>query len=380
MKSATPPTPPDPVATAAAQTKSNQDTASFQQGMNLINQVTPLGSLTYDQTGTSPQGAPLYTATTALTPTGQESFDLQQQVGQSLNNLALKGTGQVSNAFDQSQNYGNLPQASGLDLSKLTPMQGVDTSGLPALKPFDSSKLGPAPTANADDYKQAQESLYKQFTSRLDPQYADQQKALETQLINKGISQGSDAWNLALGQFGRSKTDAYQTAQNNAVTGATAVEQGQFGMKQQSYQDAVSNALNDYSSSLSGRQQGMSEKQAQAAATLAQRQEGLGEQQASNANDLTRRQQGITESNYLRELPINEISSLLNGGQVQQPSFTNTPQTQMANTDVAGITQNSFMDAYKNYQTKQASNDALTGAVFSLAGSALGGWATGGFK
>lgn len=351
MKSATPPTPPDPQVTAAAQTKSNQDTAGYQQAMNLVDQVTPLGSLKYNQTGTSSLGAPMYTATTELSPTGQKSFDLQQAVAESLNNLALKGTGQVSQAFDQGQNYNNLPNTKGLDFSSL-----------PALKGFDSSKLGAAPTASEADYKQAQDSLYKQFTSRLDPQYEQSQKALETQLINKGITQGSEAWNQSLDNFHRGKTDAYQTAQNNSVTGATGIQQAQFGMKQQSYQDLVANMLNDVQSSYT------------------QRNQGLTEQQAGASNDLRNRQQGITESNYLRELPINEISALLNGGQVQQPSFTNTPQTQVQGTDVAGIINNNFGQQMDIYKQKQASNDALTGAVFSLAGSAVGGWATGGFK
>lgn len=351
MKSATPPTPPDPAVTAAAQTASNKETAGYQASMNMIDQNTPLGSLKYSNIGTDPiTGAPKYQLDQTLSDSGQRSFDLQQSVGEALNNLALKGTGQVSSAFDSSQTYGNLPQ-----------LQGLDLSNLPGLKSFDSSKLGAAPTASEADYKQAQDALYNTFTSRLDPQYEQSQKALETQLINKGITQGSEAWKNEIANFQRGKTDAYQTAQNNAVTGATGIEQAQFGMANTAYQNLVANMLNDVQGSYNARNQGLSE------------------QQASNSNDLSRRQQGITESNYLRELPINEISALLNGGQVQQPSFSSTPQTQVQGTDVSGIIQNNFNNQMGIYKQQQASNDALTGAVFSLAGSAVGGWATGGF-
>lgn len=342
MKSATPPTPPDPQATAAAQTQSNQQTAGYQQALNLIDQQTPLGSLTYTNTGTdAATGAPKYQSTVSLTPTGQKQFDLQQQTGEALDNLALAGTGNVSAAMAQPQSYSNLPQATPFNLSSLP---GYDAASL-------NSK---APTASQADYDQAQKALYSQFTSNLDPQWQQQEKDLQDSLSQKGVLQGSDAYNTAMQQFQQGKTNAYQTAQNNAITGATGIEATQFGMGQQSYQDLVANALNANSTALTN-------------------------QQAVQASNTGARQQGITESNYLRELPINEVSALLNGGQVSQPTFQNTPQTQVANTNVAGITQNSFQDAQQNYQTATTANSAAIGAVFGAAGSALGGWATGGF-
>lgn len=323
MKSASAPTPPDPTATAAAQTASNEQTAGYQQSMNLIDQTTPLGSLTYTNTGTDPvTGAPKYSSNVALSPAGQNEFNLQQETGTALDNLALSGAGQVQSAMAQPQSY----------------------AGLPTLPGYDASKLNAdAPTANQADYTQAQKALMDQFTMSLDPQWQQQQKQVEDQLSQQGISQGSDAWNTALNNFQLQKTQAYQTANNNAVTGATGIEQAQYGMANQSYQDEVANALN------------------------------------ANSTALSDRQQGISESNYLRELPINEVSALLSGGQVAQPTFQNTPQTQVANTNTAGIIQSSFQDQEANYQQQMQQQNAAIGAVFGAAGSALGGWATGGF-
>src|SRR6187549_1014741 len=51
MDSPRAPTPPDPVATANAQTASNRDTALTQARLNNVNQVTPYGSLTYTASG-----------------------------------------------------------------------------------------------------------------------------------------------------------------------------------------------------------------------------------------------------------------------------------------------------------------------------------------
>jgi len=47
------PVAPDPVKTAEAQGTMNQNTATTQQLLNMTNQVTPDGSLTYNQTGTN---------------------------------------------------------------------------------------------------------------------------------------------------------------------------------------------------------------------------------------------------------------------------------------------------------------------------------------
>jgi len=396
MKSAKAPDPPDPTKTIAAQTASNKDTAGYQQSMNLIDQNTPLGSLRYTNVGTDPTtGAPKYQSDVSLTPSGQRSFDLQQQVSEALNNLALKGSGQVSGAFDKPQSYDGLPSLKSLDLSKLKGLNSLDLSSLPGVKSYDPSKLDlsgyKAPTANEEDYKQAQDALRKQFTSRLDPQWQAAQKDLETKLTNQGIHQNSEAWNQAMDDLGRQRTDAYQTADNNAVTGATGIQQAQWGMKNTGFQEDVANALRQYDTNNQNdlTAVNLSEQQRQARLNeqltghnvdLSNRQQGVNEELSSHNVDLSNRQQGITEANYLRELPINEISSLLNGGQVSTPSFSNTPQTQVGGTNVAGIIQGDFDNRNAIYQTQQASNNAAFGAIAGLAGSALGGWATGGFK
>src|SRR6185312_2492518 len=82
-----PPAPPDPVATANAQQNLNQNTATTQQLLNMTNQVTPQGSLTYNQTGSkSVTGAdgktytvPQFTATQTLSPTAQGLLNLNNQ-------------------------------------------------------------------------------------------------------------------------------------------------------------------------------------------------------------------------------------------------------------------------------------------------------------
>src|SRR6187549_781608 len=87
MDAPTPPAAPDPVATAKAQGDMNQNTATTQQLLNMTNQVTPDGSLTYNQSGTNSftgadgkvYNVPQFTATQTLSPTGQKLADLTNQ-------------------------------------------------------------------------------------------------------------------------------------------------------------------------------------------------------------------------------------------------------------------------------------------------------------
>lgn len=76
---------------------------------------------------------------------------------------------------------------------------------------------------------------------------------------------------------------------------------------------------------------------------------------------------------------INELTGLLGLGQVQGLNPVQTPQTGVAGTDVAGITNNAYAQQLANYNAGQNRSAGLMGSLAGLGGSALGGWAMGGF-
>lgn len=86
--------------------------------------------------------------------------------------------------------------------------------------------------------------------------------------------------------------------------------------------------------------------------------------------------QAESESLANRNQPINEITALLSGSQVATPTFAANPNTSVAGTDIAGITQNSYLDANQQAQQAVAGNNAMMGGLFSLGGT-LGGAALG---
>ncbi|WP_434733764.1 tail fiber domain-containing protein [Rhizobium sp. YTUHZ044] len=240
---------PDPEKTAAAQSGMNRDTALTQQAINMVNQVTPDGKLTYNQTGTSSfvdsKGntvtTPTYTATTTLSP--------QQQ--------AIK----------------NQTDAASLNLGTIANERSNFLKDYLA-KPFD---------VNAETEKK----LYDLGTARLDPRFEQQRDELNTRLIASGIRPGTAAYDQQMSQFEQSRNDAYN---NLALTG---------------------------------------------------------------------RQQAFNEASYERAQPLNEISALLSGSQVQSPSFVNTPSANVGGVDYSGLVQNKY-----NAEVQQS--NAAMGGLFGL--------------
>jgi hypothetical protein len=189
MDSPSPPPAPDPVATANAQQNLNQNTATTQQLLNMTNQVTPEGSLTYNQTGSNTfTGAdgktytvPQFTATQTLSPTNQQL-------------LGLNNTSKL-----------NLGQAGVTATNKINDILG----------------------SNVDLSNDAVENrLFQLGTSRLQPQFDRDEQSLRSQLINSGIRPGSDAWNTEMTRLSQNKNDAldnlvlsgHQTAVNDILT------------------------------------------------------------------------------------------------------------------------------------------------------------------
>jgi len=74
---------------------------------------------------------------------------------------------------------------------------------------------------------QAIQAAYGQSTSRLDPQWAQREESTRAQLGAQGIDAGSEAYNREMGNFDRSRNDAYQQAMYGAQTGAGNAAFGQ---------------------------------------------------------------------------------------------------------------------------------------------------------
>lgn len=248
---------PDPKETAAAQTGTNIGTAITSNMMNSVDQVTPDGSLTYETTGYETYTDPY---------TGQSYQIPKRKATQTLSDVqqGIYDTGNVTK-----QNLANI----GAEQSEK--VQGLLNT------PFSL------------DNEAVESRLYDLGSKRLDPRFATEDANLRTVLANKGIREGSAAWNAEMGRATEGKNDAY----NQLL--------------------------------LQGRGQAV--------------------------------QEALTERNQ----PLNEIIGLLSGAQVQQPNFINAPQSQVANTDVAGLIGD-------NYKAQMSSYNDLMGGIMGMGSKLIG--------
>jgi hypothetical protein len=241
---------PDPYATAQAQSQLNQQTAQQTQQVNMVDQYTPYGNLTYSQTGTWGDGTPKMGAFQNLSADQQHIVDQNTQADTQMNDIALRQIGKVGGILDKPF---NIDAAAG---NKIADMQ----------------------------------------SQRLDPQWATRDQQLEQDLMNRGIRPGSEAYNAMRSQFAQDRNDAYNSMYINA------------------------------------------------------------------------RGQAVNEAALERNQPLNEITALMNGQQLQNPNYVNTPTAQVANTDLAGLIQDKYKAKNSNYQ-------AGMGGLFSLGAAAIGGGA-----
>ena len=195
-KSAPDPQPPvivNPGATAGQQATFNRDTALQQRALNMVDQRTPQGSLTYEPTGTERvEGIPDYRAKTEMSPEQQGLYD----TGIELSSL-----------------YGSTAKDQLTDVSD-TLRTAVD---------FES--LGAAPDPN-EAYRT---QIINSMLARHQPQADRDRQALETSLANQGFVVGSENYNSAMDERNRAETDfslAAQAAGGNEMSRMYGLEAG----------------------------------------------------------------------------------------------------------------------------------------------------------
>jgi hypothetical protein len=231
------------------------------------------------------------------------------------------------------------------------------------------------------------------INQRLQPQIQQSEERLQAQLANQGIAPGTEAYNRAMTQQGQKTNDLLTQAQ---LQGATVQNQmfnqnlnaGQFGNQALNQMNAnqlanlgFNNATNQqgFSNTILGtqfnnaaNQQGFANQLAGTQANNAALAQGFGNQ-LQNAN-LTNaaNQQAYNQAMTNYNMPLNTLSALRSGSQVQNPSFVNVPQ--QANTtgaDILGATQMGFNANMGNFNAAAAKQAGFESGLFSLGGAAL---------
>ena len=215
------PAAPDPVATAAAQTATNKETAIANAQLGQVNQYTPYGSLEYTQRGTSAEGIPQYNATTTLSPEQTRLLSMSQQGDLGTAQLGLDQLGRIRDSVSTPYSFSGLPSYGEADQNAAA-MRGEEA-----------------------------------IMGRLNPQFQRDEEAMRGRLINQGIGQGSQAYQREMETFNQAKNDARQQAvlggqQYGTAELASALQRRNQGI--QEYTTQRNAPLNEYTSLTSGTQ------------------------------------------------------------------------------------------------------------------------------
>lgn len=335
------PAAPDPVATANAQAAANKDAAITQANLNRIDQYTPQGSLTYQQTGTNADGTPKYSQTQTYSPAEQQKYDLNNQVAIALNKLGVENIGRVQDAQSKDFSYDGM-----------TPLRS-SASGGALQRSLDYSGLTKLP--GTDDFgaegKRMANSVYAQAASRLDPQWAQNDNDMKAALAAKGISENSDAYRREVDNMARAKNDAYNQATYSAQQAGANEQSRLFGL------------------AMSARQQGANEVNTQGQFANQAQAQAFNQDAANVALANQARQQQIQEAAYLRNLPLNDIAALLSGNGPVSPEFNPVSQVGVAAPDYQGAVYNSYNAQNQQYMAQQQARSQMLGSIFGAAGT-----------
>ena len=160
--------------------------------------------------------------------------------------------------------------------------------------------------------------------SRLEPSLAKNRVSTETQLINQGLRPGTEAYDNAIKLVGQQENDAR----------TQAVLQG-LGL------DISSNAQG-FNQALQGGQFGN-----------------------------TAQQQALAQAIQQRQLPLNEITALMSGSQIQNPSFGAYQGSNVAAAPIANATAQTGQYNQNIYNQQVGSQNAQNAGLFSFGGQAV---------
>ncbi|WP_331374925.1 tail fiber domain-containing protein [Sinorhizobium chiapasense] len=366
------PTPPDPKATAAAQTATNIGTAVANGYMGNVNQVTPDGSLTYSYTTqkwTDPLSGNVYdlpvaTATQALSPMQKKIKDENDAASLNLATLATSQSSRLNNLLGKPMDISKAPAAG--DPSKLQLPQYQQFSGGPEL----ATSVGDAGNITRSYETDFDTPKYENaLMARLNPQLERDRSALETRLANQGLQPGSEAYNRAIDEANRTSNDARIAAVLNAgqeQTRLANLANQKAGFENAAQAQAYAQALQNADFGNNAKQQMHQNSQSATAANNALKDQSFNAEQARINAQNTARANYLNEQYASRNQPINEISALLAGGQVTSPNFVPTQGQSIQPVDYAGLVQQNYQNQMATYNARQQASGNLIDSILGF--------------
>jgi hypothetical protein len=318
-KKSSPPPAPDYTALAEKTASSNQYAQDRADWANRPTINTPWGSQSWQsKAAVDPStGKPVtaWTQNTQLNPQSQEALNAQMALDTGKSQLAQSFMGRVA------QDY-----AKPFDMSGLPSRAGSPQDNLPSMGGDISAGVGDA----------SRQRVEKGMLERLRPEQQFQTEALDTKLVNQGLTPGSKAYERAKQQ----QADQFSRDQYNALMLGGQEQMNQFNMAK---------GAGEYANQ--------------------QNQQQFGQNlQAGNFQNQNR-QQALAEQALQRGMSLNEMNALLTGTQVGMPQMPNFSQSAPAGSvNYSGAGGQQYNAAMNNYNAQQQQQQGLFGGLAGLAG------------
>ena len=386
MGKPSPPPAPDYAGAAREQGIANQKAGQQTAVLSNPNIISPYGNQTvsYDLAG-GYDGTPQPTITQTLTPEAQATLESQQRVQRSLANLGEQASGTAQRIM------GTPFQYTGPDIQTSVGPQVSPNYG-PA-----AGEYGMAGGFNADPYGNLKTSAdlsgvakmpvnagmtgQQAIMARLQPQIEQRAKANFQNLQNQGITAGSEAYQNAMREQQQGENDLYSQA---ALQGINL----DMSANQQGYGQAMGQAGLYNQAMGQGYGQGIGAQQLANQAigqNYGQGTQSAGLYNQAAAQDMNQRlaaaqfgnqaaAQALQQQLGLYNVPLNQITALMSGSQIQAPQFqqyTGGGQIGAAPVAQAATNQGNYNTAA--YNAQMGALGGLYGGIGSLAGGALGG-------
>lgn len=232
---------PNPAEVSAAQTKSNIDTATAQQGLNMVNQVTPGGNLTYEQIGVNEDGTPKFQATTTLSPEQQALYDQQNQFAGGLSQLGLDQLGRVSGTL-----------GTPVDLSDPTIGTEIANRYQPRLQEARTRDMASLETALANKGLKVGSTAYERELANLNQSYGDRENQINIDARGQTIAEILAQRNQPL-----SELTTLMNAGQGGVTGPQLTNTPQTGVANTDVTTPVYESYNQQMAQRNARMQGL---------------------------------------------------------------------------------------------------------------------------
>ena len=299
-----------------------------------------------------------------LTPEAQAALEAQQRTNKALAELGERSVGRVEEVMGKPFQYTGEGIKTSFDTGR--PIQYGPEAGKYGLQ--EGGVAGPNLQTKLEGVYQAPvnagTTAQQAIMGRLQPQVERERSQLQTQLANQGIMPGSAAYENAMTEQNQRENDLMSQA---ALQGVNV----DISAQNQAFNQALASGQFGNQANMGLFQSALAKQHAKNAAAAQQYNQSRGAAEFANAADQAKFNRELS----LYNLPLNQVSALMSGSQVQIPQYQAFQASNVQATPIfqAGQAQNQYnMDVYNAGVQEANAQNAMWGNILGSGMMAYG--------